>query len=412
METLERDYTPKGVRFYYIYKALSHPGMNGYVSPLTLQERLMHVQEAKRKLGSRIEWLCDNMSNQVLDAFGNVPNAEFLTDPEGIVVSRQAWSDPEALRKVLEKRVGPVENPTAVSDLKMDFNVEPPSGGIRTGVVPAVQRSARMAPLRINPVVEKGAAPFYVKLRAEVDRAFLNTGEGKLYLGFHLDRLYEVHWNNLTQPVEFELDLPEGVRVEPAGGVGPKVEEEADKDPREFLLEIFSENVSQSMGLTVRYFACDDANTFCIPVTQQYAIHLERDIHGGSTRSAGRSRRRFRDFRSLLQERDRDSDGKLSLDEVPEPMKRRFRFLDSDEDGFIDEQELQSMARRRRAGSGRAGSWGEQILEADANGDGKISREEARGPLLRQFDRIDENGDGLIDEEEIRAVSQRFRRPR
>ena len=49
----------------------------------------------------------------------------------------------------------------------------------------------------------------------------------------------------------------------------------ADKDPREFLLDIAATGKNQPLKLTVRYFACDDADTFCIPVTQQYTVHLE-----------------------------------------------------------------------------------------------------------------------------------------
>ena len=52
METIYRDYEPKGVKFRYIYKALEHPELDGYVQPFSLEERLMHVKEAGRRLGS------------------------------------------------------------------------------------------------------------------------------------------------------------------------------------------------------------------------------------------------------------------------------------------------------------------------------------------------------------------------
>ncbi|MDA2929296.1 EF-hand domain-containing protein [Acidobacteria bacterium AH-259-O06] len=410
METIQRDYAPKGVHFYYIYKALAHPERNGYVSPFTLQERLMHVQEAKRRLGSKIHWLCDTMSNDLKHALGNGANSEFVIDPDGVVVSRRAWSDPKELRKDLEELVGPVEKPTQVSDLGMDLKLQPPSDKIHTGIVPRVQVPGRMVPLKIQPVIEEKGAPFYVKLRAEVKRPFLSTGKGKLYLGFHLDRLYEVHWNNLTKPLEFELESPEGVQVMPIKGVGPKVEEAADKDPREFLLDISSENFNGPIDLTVRYFACDDANTFCIPLKQQYAIHLERDIDGGTARRGSGRVGRSGDFQARLWERDQDGDGKLSLEEVPEPLKRRFRFMDANGDGFIDEEELQAMPRRRGAGPGFGGQFIERMLRNDSNGDGKISREEAPEPMLRRFDGMDSNGDGFIDEKELRARGSRFRR--
>ena len=130
MEALHRDYAPKGVHFYYLYKALAHPELNGYVTPFTLKERLMHVQEAEQKLGSKIKWLCDNMSNDAKHALGNAVNSQFFIDPDGVVISRSAWSNPDELREVLGKRIGRVEQPTQISDLEMNLNLEPISDEI------------------------------------------------------------------------------------------------------------------------------------------------------------------------------------------------------------------------------------------------------------------------------------------
>lgn len=146
---------------------------------------------------------------------------------------------------------------------------------IPSGIVPGVRRPAGMVPLKVVPGEQKRPVPFYARLRAEVDRSFLTQGEGKLYLGFHLDPLYAVHWNNRVKPLEFRLESAEGVRVTPSLGRGPKVKQPADKDPREFLLDITATGQFQPLRLTVRYFACDDADTFCIPVTQRYTVHLE-----------------------------------------------------------------------------------------------------------------------------------------
>ena len=63
LETVYRDYSAEGVKFYYLYKALAHPGLNGYIRPHTLEERLLHIEEAKRTLGSEIPWLADSMEN-------------------------------------------------------------------------------------------------------------------------------------------------------------------------------------------------------------------------------------------------------------------------------------------------------------------------------------------------------------
>ena len=86
MEALYRDYEPLGVHFLYVYKALAHPELNGYVQPVTLEERLMHVVEAKRALGTEIVWLADNMANELKHALGDAPNSEFVVDPQGTVI--------------------------------------------------------------------------------------------------------------------------------------------------------------------------------------------------------------------------------------------------------------------------------------------------------------------------------------
>ena len=94
METIYRDYAPKGVDFYYIYKTLAHPELDGYVEPFTLEERLMHVKEAQRTLGSEITWISDTMSNDLKHALGDSPNSEFVVDPAGKIVRIVLGADP------------------------------------------------------------------------------------------------------------------------------------------------------------------------------------------------------------------------------------------------------------------------------------------------------------------------------
>ena len=125
METVQRDYAPKGVDFYYIYKPLAHPEFNNYVTPFTLEERLMHVAEAKRRLGSSIMWLADTMDNRYHESMAGTPNSEMVVGPDGRVLSRRTWSDPAALRADLERFVGPVDKPTAIADL--DLPAQPPA---------------------------------------------------------------------------------------------------------------------------------------------------------------------------------------------------------------------------------------------------------------------------------------------
>ena len=124
--------------------------MNGYVTPFTLEERLMHVEEAKRTLGSRFTWIVDNMDNEFKHAMGNAPNSEWIIDEDNIIVARRGWSRPADLRADLEEFVGTVENPTRVQDLDMP-TVDPPKAAA-SGVVPRVTKPGRMTALVTKPL--------------------------------------------------------------------------------------------------------------------------------------------------------------------------------------------------------------------------------------------------------------------
>lgn len=288
METVKIDYAAKGVDFYYIYKPLAHPEYNNYVVPVTLEERLMHVEEAKRVLGSSITWLADTMDNPWHGVMANTPNSELIVGPDGRVVGRRTWSDPEALRQDLERLVGAVEHRTAVADL--DLPAQPRMAAVAKGIVPRVELPPNMQSIQVDPDLDATDIPFYVKIRAEADRDLLQNGTGTMYLGFHLDPLYDVHWNNEAGPVTFNFSVPDGVTMAPSSGVGPDVDAPADADPREFLLQVDARNLEEPLDLEVFYFACDDALTFCIPVQQTYQIHLERDNHGRTIRTGADNR--------------------------------------------------------------------------------------------------------------------------
>lgn len=333
------------MRFYYVYKALAHPEHDGYVKAFTLQERLMHLREAERRLGSRIPWLADGMTNDLKNALGGVQNAELVLDPQGRIVRRRAWSDPSELRRDLTELVGAVEHPTRVADL--DLIIEPRSDTIPSGILPRLELSAPMRALKIEPLIGSDEIPFYAKLRAEADDLLLTTGNGQLYLGFHLDPLYHVHWNNRTKPLEFELVAPAGLHVSPRTGSAPVVEEPADVDPREFLVDLQGAlDLDKPLQLNVKYFACDNANTFCLPVTQRYLVHLRADPEGG--RVMARSGRGGRggfdgvDRAARLMSFDADGDGRVTRAEMPQRLRQRFDMMDTNSDGAIDADEAQA----------------------------------------------------------------------
>ena len=53
-------------------------------------------------------------------------------------------------------------------------------------------------------------------------------------------------------------------------------------------------------------------------------------------------------FEKLLKEMDANEDGKLSKDEVKGPLKDDFATIDTDEDGFISKEELENAPKPRR----------------------------------------------------------------
>ena len=260
---------------------LAHPELNGYVNPVTLEERLMHIEEAKRTLGSEISWIADTMENDLKHAIGDRPNSEYLLDPKGRVLRARDWSDPDQLRRDLAEFVGPVESPTQVSDLKM--NIKPVPEHAPAGVVPRIEKPGTYRTLMSEPQLAKTTEPFYTKLRAEADQGLLRSGEGKLYLAFLLDPLHGVHWNNLAPAMDVELSAPEGVTITPAKLQGPEVEEDADADPREFLVHVNRGDSQEPLGMKFRYFACTE--TWCRPVTQEYLITWDLDRDAGRVRS-------------------------------------------------------------------------------------------------------------------------------
>ncbi len=113
----------------------------------------------------------------------------------------------------------------------------------------------------------------------------------------------------------------------------------------------------------------------------------------------------------VFKQRDKNEDGKLEKSELIGWVSNDFAKLDSNSDGFLSLEEfskaakLQNKNRKGRSGERRNPTMVMERL--DANSDGKISKEEAKGPLVEHFDKIDSNSDGFISKEELENAPRR-----
>lgn len=328
----------------------------------------MHIAEAKKTLGSTIPWICDTMDNNLKHALGDRPNSEFLIDPAGKIVKIRGWNSPVDLRNDLEELVGKVDNPTQVSDLNLKIDPTPKQAA--SGVVPRIQVPSGMQAVSVTPQV--GKQPFYVKLRVEVDSKVLRGEAGQMYLGFHLDPIYHVHWNNLAKPISYSIKA--AGTATPAAGTGPKVKEESDIDPREFLVEFDPQKTGEEFEVSVKYFACNDEQGFCVLVNQVYTVKLQRDRDAGSPRRSG---------------------GRRGGGQRQRPTGQRPTG--------------NAGQRPEARPSGRSGFTADRLFTRDSNKDGKISIEELPTSLQPNFKRMDANSDGSIDRKEAEAAEQRYR---
>ena len=106
---------------------------------------------------------------------------------------------------------------------------------------------------------------------------------------------------------------------------------------------------------------------------------------------------------------DKNKDGKLQKDEVPERMQGLFTRGDANKDGVLTQAEIRGMSQMQAApqggggrGEGRGGMRMEPVTAAlDADHDGTISADEIRNSTAA-LKALDRNGDGQLAGDEIR----------
>jgi Ca2+-binding EF-hand superfamily protein len=110
---------------------------------------------------------------------------------------------------------------------------------------------------------------------------------------------------------------------------------------------------------------------------------------------------------------DTDKNGTISAEELEKAVES-LKTLDKNNDGKLTPEEL------RPPGGPGGGPGGpglnfdaeamlDRAFQADADGDGKLSKEEAPSRMRENFDRIDADGDGGVTKEEMKAAFERMR---
>ena len=149
------------------------------------------------------------------------------------------------------------------------------------------------------------------------------------------------------------------------------------------------------------------------------AANSSRKPSGTPSRDSDRPRPSSRDGAQPSQDAlfailDRDRDGKLSRREL-EAAGSILSRLDRDKDGMLSKGEIAAVASdrpsrerssRERDSRGGISSYAKRL---DKDNDGKITREEASGPIKERFDRLDEDGDGILKVEDVEKAFKRSR---
>jgi len=118
---------------------------------------------------------------------------------------------------------------------------------------------------------------------------------------------------------------------------------------------------------------------------------------GVAVRAVGHGHERA-DPGQMFERADANGDGRITRDEFVSARNALFARLDRDGDGYLTSGDAPRRL-RNRGGDGQAAG----LRFMDADGDGRVSRREFVDGSLKLFDRADVNHDGVVDSQEAAA---------
>lgn len=278
VEAMQVDYASKGVQFFYFYKSLRHPELNGYVQAQNMTERFLQLEEARAKLGTKVTWIADTLNDSMRVGLGAGPNSLYLISPDGEIIAASDRIEGNNFRRILDRLVGEVEHPTRPSELGLPRVARQPNQ-INEDTDIRVRRPPGLIIVETTPANPDDT--YYVKLRAEADRDLLATGTGRLFLGFYPDPIHDAHWNNLVEPMKFVLTVPDGITATPTEATAARGPGDSDTQPRQFWVDIDGAIPYDELGLTLHYYGCTP--DMCMALTHEYTVLLEDENRGSRT---------------------------------------------------------------------------------------------------------------------------------
>ena len=107
----------------------------------------------------------------------------------------------------------------------------------------------------------------------------------------------------------------------------------------------------------------------------------------------------------LFEKADANHDGVVSREEFLSARAAKFDQLDRNHDGYLTDDDFPRFALR----GDRGDKVRAMLRRADADHDGKVSREEFQNSGAAMFGLVDANHDGIVDAGELKRASERLK---